>query len=236
MDRLKNNLEIFVVSILLVGCNSKTQNVTIDNTSTDIQAQTIDIKFDEAIPISHVFNVTSSININEDTDHIMGSIQQMVVQGNTIYGIDPISHPGLYAYLGNGSQLFAYCKRGQGPEDLMSPMNMSISNNEISVFDFAEKKIMIFSKEGKYLESIELPIDALAAMRDSSGGIWIDFSNQDYDDVKLGYTNGSMDSIQCVLNVPDYLKGMTEVPMTNILSLADGELRYLPSMECGVYN
>lgn len=59
MDRLKTKLEIFAVIILLVGCNSKTQNVAIDDTSADIQAQTIDIKFDEAIPISHVFNVTS---------------------------------------------------------------------------------------------------------------------------------------------------------------------------------
>lgn len=228
---------LFAVTYLFIGCNTKQSTNTTDNEYIEQHASTIDIKFDEALPITKTFEVSTTFKFNEDTDHIIGSIQQMEVRGDTIFCIDPISHPGLYAYLKDGSQLFAYCNRGQASEDLMSPMNLSISDDKITVFDFAGKKLMTFSKQGKFLQSINLPMDAVAAIPDSKQhGIWIDYSNQDYNNVKLGYTNISNDSIRCVLNVPKYLKGLTEVPMANMVKLSNGDIRYMPSLEPRIFN
>lgn len=229
-------LSIIAFIGIFIGCSNKQRSIAEESSIGEGKANTVEIKFDEATSIAKGLEVFTTIKFEEDTEHIMGSIQQMVVKGDTIFGIDPISHPGLYAYLKNGSQLFAYCSRGQGPEDLISPMNISINDNRVSVFDFAEKRIFDFTRQGEFIKTTDLPFFALSAMRDPISGIWVDYSNQEYEDVKLGWMNDETDSIMTVLKVPDHLKGMTEVSLANLVTLPNGELRYMPSLEPLIYN
>lgn len=212
--------------------DSKSQRSEIENTS---EKRTVEIDFDGAEPIAKHFKTVDNIVFDEDTEEIIGSIQQMTVRGDTIFAVDPAKNPGLYAYLKDGSQIFAYCNQGGGPEDISSPMSLTVNDTEITVFDMAGTKLMHFSKDGKFQKSIDLPVFALAAIEDKNGGIWIDYSNQQYEDLKLAWKENEESDPVPVLGVPDHLKGMTTVELVNMLPLPNGELRYLPSLEPCIY-
>ncbi|MDE6290079.1 MAG: 6-bladed beta-propeller [Muribaculaceae bacterium] len=194
------------------------------------------IDFEDAQPIANHLKTVCNIVFDEDTEEIIGSIQQMTVRGDTIYAVDPAKNPGLYAYLKDGSQLFAYCNMGGGPEDLSSPMNLTVSDTEIVVFDMAGTKLMYFSKDGGFMKSTDLPVFATSAMEDPVKGIWIDYSNQQYEDLKLAWKEDEESDPVPVLGVPDHLKGMTIVELVNLRQLPNGEVRYLPSLEPLIYS
>lgn len=235
-----NKVIIFTIVIIgfTIACSnkekndSKSQRSEIENTS---KKRTVEIYFDSAEPIAKHFKTVSNIIFDEDAEEIIGSIQQMAVRGDTIFAVDPAKNPGLYAYLKDGSQIFAYCHQGGGPEDISSPMSLTVNDTEITVFDMAGTKLMYFSKDGKFQKSIDLPVFALAAIEDRNGGIWIDYSNQEYEDQKLAWKKDEESDPIPVLGVPDHLKGMTTVELVNMLQLPDGDIRYLPSLEPRIY-
>lgn len=222
----------------LTSCSNsnKASNETEAGEGAEIEKKTIEIDFDAATPIAKHFKTVGNIVFDEDTEEIIGGIQQMAVKGDTIFAVDPAKNPGLYAYLKDGTQLFAYCNTGGGPEDLSSPMNLTVSDTEIVVFDMGGSKLMHFSKDGEFLKNVDLPVFALSAMDDPVKGIWIDYSNQQYEDTKLAWKADEESEPVPVFGVPDHLKGMTTVELTNMRQLPNGEVRYLPSLEPLIYS
>ena len=224
--------------LMMASCSNKEKRNTEPNmleTMTLPEKRIVEIDFDGAEPIAKHFKTVGNIVFDEDTEEIIGSLQQMIVRGDTIFAVDPAKNPGLYAYLKDGSQIFAYCNQGGGPEDISSLMSLTVNDIEITVFDMAGTKLMHFSKDGKFQKSIDLPVFALAAIEDKNGCIWIDYSNQQYEDLKLAWKGDEQSDPVPVLGVPDHLKGMTTVELVNMLQLPNGELRYLPSLEPRIY-
>ena len=228
---------IAIIGITIACSNKEKKDSKSQRSETVITSEKriVEIDFDGAEPIAKHFKTVGNIVFDEDTQEIIGSLQQMIVRGDTIYAVDPAKNPGLYAYLKDGSQIFAYCNQGGGPEDISSPMSLTINDTEIIVFDMAGTKLMHFSKNGKFQMSIDLPVFALAAVEDKNGSIWIDYSNQEYEDLKLAWKADEESDPIPVLGVPDHLKGMTTVELVNMLQLPNGELRYLPSLETRIY-
>lgn len=241
---MKNlSLPVFILIALfaVTSCYNKKQtdtdqSVTESLKSTFPEKRNVEIDFEAAKPISKHLEIIGNVVFDEDTEEIIGGIQQMAVRGDTIFAVDPAKNPGLYAYLKNGSQIFAYCNAGGGPEDLSSPMNLTVSDTEIVVFDMGASRLMHFSKDGKFLKSIDLPVFALSAMEDPAKGIWIDYSNQQYEDLKLAWKADEESDPVPVLGVPEHLNGMTTVELVNLRQLPDGEVRYLPSLEPLIYS
>ena len=228
---------IAIIGITIACSNKEKKDSKSQRSETVITSpkRIVEIDFDGAEPVAKHFKTVGNIVFDEDTEEIIGGIQQMIVRGDTIYAVDPAKNPGLYAYLKDGSQIFAYCNQGGGPEDIASPMSLTINDTEIIVFDMAGTKFMHFSKDGKFQKSIDLPVFALAAIEDKNGGIWIDYSNQQYEDLKLAWKADEQSDPIPVLGVPDHLNGMTTVELVNMLQLPNGELRYLPSLETHIY-
>ena len=231
---------VFTVIMPFSSCSNKKQDT--DNHSAITlgknefpEKRTITVDFDGAEPIARHLERVGNVAFDEDTEEIIGGIQQMAVRGDTIFAVDPAKNPGLYAYLKDGTQLFAYCNTGGGPEDISSPMSLSVSDTEIVVFDMASTKLTHFSKDGRFLRNIDLPVFALSAIEDPVKGIWIDYSNQEYEDLKLAWKADEESEPVPVLGVPDHLKGMTTVKLVNMRQLPDGEVRYLPSLEPLIY-
>lgn len=239
-------IAVLCIGLILSGCGSKNRSDKSDTSSgsnelgkqefNDIATQTIEIDFKKAVPISKNLVAVKNIIFDDSCDDIMGMPHHIVVSGDTIFAIDPAKSPGLYAYDKDGSQLFAYCSGGGGPEDISSPMNLTVRDNDIVVFDFASKKLMYFSRQGEFIRSVSLPVDALSAALDSVEGVWIDYSNQEYDDAKLSWVKDSLSTEQKVLDVPEHLKGMTILPVATLLNIPDNGLRYYPALEPKIYN
>lgn len=58
-----------------------------------------------------------------------------------------------------GKYITSFGKRGQGPGEITNPTFFCINNNdEITITDFAKRKIVIFNKEGKLLKEIPTPL------------------------------------------------------------------------------
>lgn len=236
--KMLSNIIIFILCILMAGCmnNSKVasnENAAKSTSNPDVYSLKFD--FDKAYEISGNLQRVSIIRFDEDTENFPGGIQQIAVKGDTVYLVDPAKTPGLYAYLKDGTQLFAYCNNGSGPEDIASPISIAVTDSEINIFDFAAKKLISFTKDGRFKHKIDLSMDVTSAIKDQDGGIWIDFSNQRYGDEKLIWKKNEDSSPITVLTVPEHLKGMTTVPLMNMAQLANGELRYIPSLEPYIY-
>lgn len=236
-------LAVILSAMILSGCGGRRQTASAGDSSVELNsdsvpAETISVKFSEAIPIDDNLRHHSTIEFDENVENLMGVPHMAAMRGDTIYAIDANSGVGLYAYLKDGSQLWSYVDMGGGPGDLSSPMNLKVTDEEIVVYDYGGKKLMHFTKDGKFKESVDLPFDALGAMTDPEEGIWLDYSNQDYldDSAKLSWTPDSLSNLRKVLTVPDHLKGITAVSFRNLVALPDGSLRYLPSYEPMVYD
>ena len=120
--------------VMIASCSNKEKRNTesiMPETMTFPEKRTVEIDFNGAEPITKHFKKVGNIIFDEDTEEIIGGIQQMIVRGDTIYAVDPAKNPGLYAYLKDGSQIFAYCNQGGGPEDISSPMSLTINDTEI---------------------------------------------------------------------------------------------------------
>ena len=127
---------IAIIGITIACSNKEKKDSKSQQSETVITSEKriVEIDFDGAEPIAKHFKTVGNIVFDEDTEEIIGSIQQMIVRGDTIFAVDPAKNPGLYAYLKDGSQIFAYCNQGGGPEDISSPMSLTINDTEISEF------------------------------------------------------------------------------------------------------
>ncbi len=197
---------------------------------------TVSIKIDEAVPMDKALKSKQIITFTEDTENIMGIPQNMVVRGDTIYALDVYSNPGIFAYLKNGEQVFAYCHMGSGPGDINMPSCLSVTDDEISTYDGSSYKIVVIGKDGVYRRSIDAPTMSLSAILDPKGDVWADFSNQPYDSVRVSWKAADISDFEPVMTVPELQKGITSIEVEPLQILFDGTVGYMPTMENNLYS
>lgn len=230
----------FVCLIVFAGCEKKKERVqTIafeTNNETRIpESQNISINIRNAENWSNLITESELIVLDDSVGDIMGPPLNMVVRGDTIFGMDAYRNPGLYAYLRSGKQIMAYTHQGSGPGDLISPSCLKVSDAEISVYDTANKQIIIIDKEGNYLRSISIPNMALNAMTGYNEDYWVDFSNIPNDEWELTWKKNEDAPWKGVLEVPDYAKGITIIEIQSLQTLANGDIIYKPVLQPRVY-
>lgn len=222
--------------VFITGCVNK--NTKSDDSGIYLgegDAVVVNIDITKPQKLKDKFDSISTVNFDESVLNIIGIPRNIIVRGDTIYALDSQKSPGLYAYLEDGRQLFAYCSMGSGPKDINCPYNLNVTDTNISVFDTANKRIIVFDKLGNYKDNFDLPSNTQNAMVDSSGGIWLDYSNQSSDNAKLSWLPNLTSKSTTVINVPEYLKGMTIVNMQNFVKLSNGKILYMPSIEPKVF-
>lgn len=233
---------MIAISILAIsGCTRNGGDVRSENNSKNGSSGQMDnpisihINVADAMPISKELREKTVIRL-EENDNIIGVPQSMVILGDTIYAIDSFQNPGFYAYLHNGKQIFNYCLRGGGPEDISSLFCLAINDSVISAFDVPSSSLVFIDKKGHYVERIPMSVMVTGAMQDNSGGLWIDYSNQKYSTTKLSWKKDPDAEEIEVIKVPEYLKGMTKIGLQTFSRLDDGTINYLPSLEPRIYS
>lgn len=235
---LKRFFSLLLVLLFIAGCKNGGSGNSMDAVSdefSDTVAKTLKIVIDEALLFDKRFNVKQSVFFDDNVENFMGIPQDIVVRGDTIYAVDPAKAPGIYTYLKDGSQLFAYCSEGCGPEDVGSPFSIRVTDTEVAVYDMMGMCILILDKSGNFKRKIQLPVNALGGVLDDSGGCWVDYSNQEDGDVKLEWRADSVSTPVTVMKVPDHLKGLTMVQKQMFYELPDHTILYNPCLDPNVY-
>lgn len=232
-----SRLTFAVVCLALYGCGTKDSGQSGANADFEMSyPYTVSIDIDKAVPMENVLDHQKYISFTEDVENIMGFARNMVVRGDTIFAIASRPSPGIFAYLKSGEQLFAYCSEGSGPRDINSPSCISVTGDEVSTYDDASYKTVIIGKDGKYRRNIAAPIMALNAIVDSKGNHWTDFTNQNYDTVRVSCKFHGDTAYRTVMNVPELQKGMTQIEIEALQNLPDGTVGYTPSYEPRIYS
>lgn len=238
-------LSVGFTLVCLTGCGSHaSKSSSTEAESSEATAKTIQhvdstvltISIKKPIPMSKYLEKVKTISFDEDVESIMGIPQAIEICGDTIFAVESYQAPGVYAYLMDGTQLWAYCSEGGAEEDVNAPFNLSVYNDRISVFDRGAWKILTLDKQGKFISKTDLHQDALGAIVDSEGGIWTDYSNQRFADTKLSYRASAEDEEREILKVPELIQGMTVVNIRSLIPIYDGTINYLPALEPKVYS
>lgn len=234
---MKNYLFVFAgVCLAMYGCGSRDSRQSGANTDFEITyPYSVSIDIAKAVPMDNVLDSEQIVTFTEDVENIMAAPHNAVVRGDTIYAIDARKAPGIYAYLTNGEQLFAYCSVGNGPGDIISPACLSVTDDEISTYDTASSKIVVIGKDGQYRRSVDVPVMTMNAFIDSKGNAWADFTNQEFDTVRVSCLQRADTVFHPVLNVPELQKGMTMIAIEALQELPDGTVGYTPAFEPRIY-
>lgn len=231
-----HQLTLAVVCLALYGCGTKdSRQNEIDTDFEMTLPYTVSIDITKAVPMDEALSHHKYISFTEDVENIMAIPHNVVVKGDTIYAIDAYKAPGIYAYLTNGEQLFSYCSVGNGPGDIISPSCLSVTDDEISTYDTASSKIVVIGKDGQYRRSVDVPIMTLNAFIDSKGNTWADFTNQEFDTVRVSCRLLADTVFHTVMNVPELQKGMTKIELEALQALPDGTVGYTPAFEPRIY-
>ncbi len=240
---MKHIFKFFTFSMMVCGCltlavasckNDSSNDGEDDGVAAIKFPATVSIDIDNAVDMDKVLKSKQLIELEDNTEHIIGNIHNVVVRGDTIFAIDAYKDPGIYAYLTNGKQLFAYCSTGNGPGDISSPQGLSVTADEVSTYN-SMSKIIVIGKDGKYRRSIDTPIMTLSALLDSKGNVWADFTNQDYGDDRVSWKADTATEYQTVLKVPEMLRGATSIEIEPLQNLSDSTVGYQPVMEPTIY-
>lgn len=195
----------------------------------------IKISLKGARPMSQSFSDKEVLILPDTCENFVGIPGYIRVCGDTLFIIDPVKWPGFYAYLHDGQQLFSYCSRGSGPEDIGMLFGLNASDSLLSSFDMPSSSLVFVDKKGKFAKRVAINPMACSAIADRSGGIWTDYSNQEYETTRLSWrTTPESEEIE-ILPVPEHLKGMTAVDGHPFSSLEDGTINYRPAIEPYVY-
>ena len=236
-----NNYIIVLLVLIVTGCvhdkrqdNRAQKDRAIQSSiSRDSIAIIIDVK--GAMSIEKNFEALSTVVFDENTDELIGVPQNITVKGDTIYAIDSYKAPGFYAYLRDGSQLFAYCKVGNGPEEFFNLTDINVGATTISAFDNTQGSIITIDKDGNFLRKESVGRNLYGAIIDTNGGCWVDFSNQKDDSAKLSWRQTESDEFVQMLSVPEVMKGMLVMPLQQFHRLSTDIFTYLPAFENKIY-
>ncbi|MDD8024999.1 MAG: 6-bladed beta-propeller [Acidobacteriota bacterium] len=109
----------------------------------------------ESLPAEAAFSVVRDLEVAPD---------------GRIYIAD-VKQDRIFVFDANGRFLTAFGKRGQGPGEFLSPMQMSLWNKKSELFVDGMRKGVVFGLDGTYKENIQYPIDMLMVKAAESGAL-----------------------------------------------------------------
>jgi hypothetical protein len=107
----------------------------------------------KGIPTKMTLELKSVIGESEDPDKAFSQLSSFVVDdGGTIYALD-FKEQKIKIFEGSGEYLCAFGEKGQGPGELQMPAGIFLApDNRLAVNDAQARKIVYFTKQGKYIE------------------------------------------------------------------------------------
>jgi hypothetical protein len=109
----------------------------------------------KGIPSKMKLELETVIGESDDLDKAFSQLSSFVVDdGGTIYALD-FKEQKIKVFDDSGQFIRAFGEKGQGPGELQMPAGIHLApGNELAVDDALAKKIVYFTKQGKYIDHV----------------------------------------------------------------------------------
>jgi len=205
----------FILLILLVSCNKGSEiNDYLPN-------QMIHVSFnDTKKQIDNLINKIDDVNLiplEIDSTFILSGSPQMRVTSEHIYIFDRMMQE-IHGFSKTGKYLFKINHHGRGPGEYVQASNFSLTNNsDISIYDQARGKILVFAKNGNFLneKKIDCGADNVAFLNDS---LYVAYAKNltlfDKNKNCIRIINAKGETIKTFLNLPKWITNSSKIQAT----------------------
>lgn len=141
-------IQIILLFILFLSCK---QELTKQN---DIEIFVIEEFNEKELDIKECFLDMRLLLLKMDTNQFIGKVKDLCMVGDTIYLLDEIT-AFIYAFDRNdGRCIKVTCKKGNGPNEYINPVALSVRSGSLYVLDMPTSRIIEFDKELNVVGSV----------------------------------------------------------------------------------
>jgi len=153
--------------------------------------------FDEALPLDKKDFVEKQryILLSIEEEALFQRVDKLVAINDQFYLFDHINNSGVLVFDAQGTFIRKIGDFGQGPYQLTGIEDFQVRpNGEVLILDKLENRILVYSPEGNWVESISVPVNAGGFVETATGWL-IAINNDNQNDAISNYPKvGSFDS------------------------------------------
>lgn len=181
---MKNKFLISSLSIvLLVGFfltvvardkDSKLKKTTTNNDLITIDIDKANIK--NTILFSEIFKQIRIVPLETNRDCLIGNIDKMLIENDTIYVLDEKIARSLFVFDNNGKFIRKIGKLGNGPGEYRKPRSFSIDTENKRINIYGVGKILNYTLSGVFIRNIRTDNYSVIDIANQNGIIYVDHS------------------------------------------------------------
>lgn len=95
-----------------------------------------------------------------DTNQFIGKVKDVCMAGDTVFLLDEITATLYSIDKKDGKCLASVCKRGNGPDEYIQPVALSVHAGKLYVLDMPTSRIIVFDRDLKVVKSIQFDFPA----------------------------------------------------------------------------
>ena len=156
-------ISIFILSLLLIGCQSDNKNVHKSN------IETINIDKPISLSIEELIEDFDTIRL-EATDHsLVSDIRYIRIMNDKLYVTDK-TEATVFIFTMDGKYISKICNQGQGPKEYLRISRLEVDpiNHKILITDGFSRKLLIYDESGKQSEVIQTDFFPMHFVSDKS--------------------------------------------------------------------
>jgi hypothetical protein len=201
-------ITIVLFLVLIIGCNTNNEQEVNSSVLEETSFFSIDfpylLKNKQTVPVSNIANKIEYLPLETTPNCLTGSVLEAKFSKNFIF----IQHNGiplLSQFDWNGNFIRNIGTVGRGPKEyaLMRSFSIDENNNLVYIFTNYTKKILVFTFEGEFVNSINLKgRDESLGMEWSRDSVFVFFNPQQMGNEKFAFLEKTLqgDTIQGILH------------------------------------
>ena len=231
-------ISIFILSFLVIGCQSDNKNLHKSN------IETINIEKPISLSIEELIEDFDTIRLEASDHSLLSDIRHIRIMNDRLYVTDK-TESTVFIFTIDGKYISKICDQGQGPKEYLRISRLEVDpfNNKILITDNFSRKLFIYNETGKQSEVIQTNFFPTRFVSDksqrrihlNSGSIMLDLSrNEISNDHNILIIDGEGNIENSFLED----KTPQRINITNGASTSytdNGELLYMPILSNIIY-
>ena len=231
-------ISIFILSLLVIGCQSDNKNIHKSN------IETINIEKPISLSIEELIEDFDTIRLEASDHSLLSDIRHIRIMNDRLYVTDK-TQATVFIFTMDGKYVSKICNQGQGPKEYLRISRLEVDpiNNKILITDGFSRKLLIYDESGKQSEVIHLDFfpkhfvsdKSQRRMHLNSGSIMLDLSRNEISNThNILIIDGEGNTENSLLEdeTPQRIDIMNGVS-TNYTNY--GELLYMPMLSNFIY-